>query len=256
MYQQNLDSFLEKCKRLISSNNAGSIFKKISYRLTISDMKIFYDFLGEVLLEKPVLQKGKKQAKLLKGYDEFIYETFLITGKISIVEIFKLEKYFVEKYCILENEEISISFFGTIKFKKTYFQSRIFITNFRIIVLSSSYKPSGGSVFIPWAGLIFNMFMAVEAGIRKTIESSITKSLNGSVSTNKVIFGFQFPISHLTSIVWSTWGKKKKKEKGRKSIKFTSTIETKSDDLEIVQGDGGEEILNKLVELLNKNQEQ
>jgi len=215
-------------------------------------MRILYDFLGEVLLEKPVLQEGKKHSKFLRGYHDFIIKT--VTPVIPMSQILEWEKYFLEKYCILENEEILISFLGFVRFKKYHFDSRIFITNIRMIVLANSYKPGGGSLYMPWAGLIFNMFMAVESRIRKMVKSSLTKSLDGSVSADKVIFGYQFPLSNPTAITLSSYRRGKFQE-----VNFTSNTETESYKLAIVQQTkihkNWEEILNRIVELLQNSQE-
>jgi len=102
--------------------------------------------------------------------------------KKTVLQILNMEKYFLEKYYLLENEDILSSFNGNIildKSKKYIFNSRIFITNIRIIVLSDLMKIGGGSGYIPWAGLVFNLFMAIDAQIKKKLKSSITKSVEG-----------------------------------------------------------------------------
>lgn len=255
MNQQDLKSFLEKNKKLIHSHNVKTILKKVYGKIKDSNLMILYDFLGEILIENPALQEGKNHSRFLKGYSDFIDKS-----KIPYEHVLKMEKYFIEKYCLLENEEILCSFLGGIRLKKTIFLNRVFITNSRIIVLAFIQK-SGGGVYMPWAGFVFNMITAVESQIRKKLKSSIAKSIEGSVSVpvDKPYFGFQFPISHPTAITLPTC--QKGKLKGRiKYVKFTSVTETGSFDLEIFQKSKNDsyrdEIFNKIAEILQKIQAQ
>lgn len=256
MIQQDLDSYLEKNKRLITSGNGKRILRNVYENTKDIDRKIFYDFLGEVLRENPALQEGKKYFKFLKAYDEIITK-LIRSKKTTILYVLELEKYFLEKYCLFENEEMISFFHGNIVFKKYYFGRRVFFTNLRIITLSHAIK-LGGSTFIPWAGLIFNTIMAVSAKINKMQKSSVIKSAEGSEYINTVNFGLQFPLSHLTAITLNK--AKRGKHKGKiNSIKITSVTETDSFNLEILifkkshwNFDG---IYKEIHELLQKFQE-
>jgi len=278
MNEQELQLFLEKNKKLIYSGNAKTVFRKVYNKTKEIDWKILYDFLGEVLIEKPALQEGKKHFKFLKGYNTFMAPIKIgqiIDHRIPPRQLLKMEKYFLEKYCIFEGEEILCSFLGTVLYKSVPFLDRIFITNYRIIVLSHVFKPSSG-VFIPWAGLIFNMFIAIENRMIKAKKASIIKSVEGFM--DKPFFGYQFPIYQLTSITLpvskkglsgkvSSTNFPKEKDKVN-SVKFTASTETDSFDLSIFinhkklifvaekEYEDGQKMLHKIAETLQNLQEQ
>jgi len=255
MSGQDLESFLEKNKNVITSNNAKAIFRRIHISTKNIDWRILYDFLGKVLIEKPDLQKGKRYTKFLKGYNAFMSNRYgqLIEPPREVLE---REKYFLEKYCIFESEEILCSFLGNVEFRKVFFSSRVFITNYRIIVLSHAYKPSSGVPFIPFAGLIFNMVFIIEDSIRKAMKTSVLKSVETPM--DKPFFGYQFPISHPTAITLSEVKKGKNKGKA-KSVKFTSKTETDLFDFSIYVNEKRhvdyEKILYKIAEILQNLQD-
>lgn len=251
MNDQELKSFLEENKKLIYSGNAKTILKNVHKEAKEIDLKILYDFLGEILIEKPVLQERKKQSKFLKGYNDFISKS-----QIPPLQVLKMERYFLEKYCILESEEILCSFLGNVNYKKIYFDNRVFITNFRIIVLSNLFKPGEGATFFPGL-LILNIINVVEARVVKALRSSMVKSVEGSVTIEKPFFGYQLPISQLTAITLPKW--KRGKYKGSpKSVNFTSETETDSFDLTISVNErlnDEENILRTIAEILQNLQE-
>ena len=86
MSQQELKLFLEEKLKSIRSRNVKIILKKVYGEIRSLDLKILFDFLGEVLLEKPDLQEGKNHSKFLKGYDEFITE-MLVKKEFNVFQL-------------------------------------------------------------------------------------------------------------------------------------------------------------------------
>lgn len=252
MNEQELEIFLEENKKLISAGNAKKILRKVYEKTDETDPKIVYDFLGQILIEKPVLQERKNLSKFLRGYDDFIQvkKDFGETPK----QLLELEKYFLEKYCIFEGEMILCYFSGIVHIK-TMFSSRVFITNYRIIVLSHVFKTS--TTYMPWAGIVFNVLNLITDKAIHAKSNSIIKS--AEQSSAKPFLGYQFPILNPTTIILSKKKKGKNKEKAR-AVKFTSTFQTKSLDIKItvnkkVHGDS-ENILYKVEKILQSLQEQ
>lgn len=252
-----LELFLNTNKKRISSQNAKTIFRNVIDRTEQLDRKIFYDFLGEVLMEKPNLLKGKHYLKLLKSYDSAIG---YLVEKIDAQQLtpfdgIEMERYFLEKYCLFESEEILLSFSGTLTHDK-YMIGRVFITNYRIIVFGSM-PLEGKSTVMPWAGIIVHIGAAIGKQISKDILSStLRKTVDTSESKDKVYFGFQYPISHPTAITLKK--RKRGKFKGSLlSVKFNSKTKTRSFNLKIcVLEQNSEEKYHKIVEILQNLQDQ
>lgn len=264
MNDQELEEFLENCKQIINIENISKIFQKI-VELVIEiddDGKMFYDFLGEVLLTKPHFLETKNYTKLIQNYN-VIYNIIDPAGPIE------LEKYFLEKYCILDEEKIIFYFYGGVnhinyrKGKGLLFLDRVFITNLRIIIFLATFGDKGlGGPIIP------NIYTSKQLWIASMIERQIRKKLKkerdfkrdvafSKVSTleyeKKLSFGYQFPISNPTAITLDNWTKGKYKGTLRR-VSFNSTIDDQSYDLGIVvdkkKHEKWEEMLHKIAEIL------
>lgn len=202
-------------------------------------------------------------------------------------------KSYLEKYCIFDEEEILCSFFGGVEYKSKrkkpiVFLNRVFITNYRIII-SDVFRSSssGGSVFIPWAGLTFNI-------INKMVNSMIDHAMDPknryvpksaeSKDMEKVILGYQFPIFNPTAITmpimkkgvrWNSYvpgllphWKQGMDEEIVYSVKFTSQVQPDPLDLSIYinphklifeaerEYEDGQKMLHKIAEILHNLQEQ
>jgi len=94
------------------------------------DIKIFYDFLGELLIEKTQVLGSKKQ--IISSYLRVLKK-----AKIDPNQLLELEKYLVEKYFILDNEKLMLYFQGKLRNKNQSisYKGRIFITDQRIMVI-------------------------------------------------------------------------------------------------------------------------
>ncbi|MFX0030672.1 MAG: hypothetical protein ACFE8B_15775 [Candidatus Hermodarchaeota archaeon] len=225
MNETNLKEFLEENKKVITTKNMKKILKNVYKRTENIDPNIVYDFLGDILVEKPELLEDKNFSKTLKAYNDF-------SKNFPSQYNLEKEKYLIENYCLFENENILKYFLGSIGYKRVLFKDRVFITNYRIIIFSEIQKPSGGTMFMPWAGLIFNMVNAIENKIKKALHSSALKSAGKLQSINKPLFGYQFPIIQITDIRLPLW-KAKKFEGKINHMQVDSKIETDSFELRI-----------------------
>ncbi len=123
------EELFRKNIELINSKNVKKIFQAVYTRVQEYDTKIFYDFLGELLLEKPELLDGKKIHK---------YLAFVKKVRIPRKRQIELETYFFKKYSLFDGEKLLISFDGALRYKKYRYLGRIFITNHRIIVMGKA----------------------------------------------------------------------------------------------------------------------
>lgn len=258
MSPQDLQSLLEKEKKAINSKNAKNILIRVFKKITCSNWKVFYDFMGGVLLEKPTLLEGKNSGKFLHGYNEFITQYILKKKKITDTQVIKMEEYFLKKFCLFEEEEILISFQGYIIPKVLYFAGdRIYITNMRFIVLSSfTYHGALSTGYLPGSGLLINLIRKTEAKRKKIRKEDSGKS---SFTSVKLPFGNHYPAYNMTNLTLPIDEDGKYKGSIEKMI-FTTKTETKSFDLELViykwAHENWEEISNQIIEILQKFQQQ
>jgi len=266
MNEQDLEFFLEKNKELITIDNAKRVFQAIAKKIydIDDDGKIFYDFLGEVLLANPNFLEGRNYTKLIQSYNANF-------RMIDPTDPINLEKYFLEKYCIFDDEEIIFSFYGAVNYlnyrkgQGLIFSDRVFITNHRIIVFSATYGEKGvGSSFIPITGIFNLLTYTIDRQIRKTIKKERDAKRNEFFSKavtvesdDKLFFGYQFPISNPTAITLEKWKKGKKKGTLRR-LTFNSKFELQSYDLGIlvskIRYENWEEILHRIREILQNLQ--
>lgn len=251
-----MESFLFQKKKKLASSVKG-VLKEVYKKTTHIDYEIFFDFLGEALMEQPNLLEGKSYTTFLNHYENFVKSI----KDLSSVKYLERERYFVEKYCLVEGEELLYSFLGTVVYRKVLFKGRVFLTNLRIIVHGVSFKPGGGT-FIPGLHLLSILVSVVQASKQQAMVKSARSKLKDSTES-KIDFGYQFPISHLTNVSLVKWGKGKKKGMAH-SIKVTSTTETfyqysqltltNTFDMSIFSEIFPESVLPEIVEVLQKLQ--
>ncbi len=127
------EQLFRKNIQLINPKNVMEIFHVVYARVQQHDIRIFYDFLGELLLEKYSLFGEKK--KFLKKYLRFVRKV-----KIPLDHKLILEEYLIEKYFTLEGEGVLLSFHGKIVHGDLIYSGRVFITNQRILVIGKTEK--------------------------------------------------------------------------------------------------------------------
>jgi len=118
----------KESKEKANPKNLASVLQNIFERVQQFDMKIFYDFLGELLLEKTHLLGSKKN--IIKSYFRILKK-----AKLSPNQLLELEKYLVEKYFILDNEKLLLYFKGSVINGRKIHIGRIFISDQRIMVI-------------------------------------------------------------------------------------------------------------------------
>ena len=127
--------FIRKNKELINSKKTTKIFQEVYNKAEQQDLKIFYDFLGELLLENPDLLDGK----ILRQYLMFVKKV-----RIPPQQLIELETYFLKKYSLFNGEELLIAFNGELIYKRYSrlykYSGRTFITNFRVIVIGKGVE--------------------------------------------------------------------------------------------------------------------
>jgi len=208
MNDGDLESFLRTKKELIRIGNMSRVFSEVYDKVRHIDRKIFFDFLGELLLEKPLYLKGKNHTRLLKQYSKFKLM------KVKSIRWGPLEEYFIKKYCIFEGEELKLTFIGVITYRNITYNGRVFVTNYRIILIGTTLKQS--HVMPLHFGVMYHLF---ENTIRKGIlKSSLKLTTRLQESKDVILFGYQFPIINAEAI-------NLKKKKGEpKSLAYTSRI--------------------------------
>ncbi len=246
----NEEEFLNQNKEKITSGNAKKVFSKVLKKaIEVDNLQVFYDFLGEILLAKPSLLEGNNYLKILKSYDDLIFKT--LTLKMKSNSKIELEKYFLEKYCIMESEEILLYFFGVVKYKGKMYNTRVFITNYRIIVLSSDNTVKSG--FIAGAGLLFNLSTIIENKIVEIMRKNLAREMQDRLEIKPTLFfGYNFPLINPSAIQLKKYEKGKYKGK-LESLTFTSSIEDQLYNYEIICTN--EELYPKLISILENLQE-
>lgn len=183
-----IEPFFERNKEKITVGNATSIFMKVYEKVIGDDPKLFFDFLGRILLEKPELYKGKRRIDFFRKYNRFIVRKLLPN------DLYEMERYFVEKYCLFEGEKLLSFFYGLVEYGKkvNYFRDRIFISNYRIFIsdLIQQYN-----TFYP---IIHSILVAQQ------------KLLSIPTKERKAPFGYDFPLKDLSEITLNTMAERKR----------------------------------------------
>lgn len=170
------DEFFQKNKELINSKNVIKIFQDVYAKAIKLDIKIFYDFLGELLLEKPIL--------IIKRYLRFVKK-----AKIPRNRLLELETYLIEKYCIFDSEEVLLSFYGSIRYLRIIWSGRVFVTNYRIFVIGKTTEKMDYNRLEFRRGVV-----GIKKWKRKMDE--IIRAKTPSTWKEKPYLGYQFPITN------------------------------------------------------------
>ena len=124
-----------------------------------------------------------------------------------------MEKYILSKFCVSENEYILTFFMGYAIFKSARIRGRIYITNYRIIIIGNIHNNEDSEdiwLFAPGLALLDEIVDGISlARIRKTLK-------NMNFSSKIPIFGYNFPIWQTENCRYS-----------QKSIKFNVNLPNK-----------------------------
>lgn len=242
----NLDSvkeevmdFMDKGKYIKPSKLLNTAFKSIEK----TDIPSFGDLLVELARKYPELFIEK----IYVGFQ------FLVYKKDPQDILYELDKYIIEKYCLLEGESITDFFHGELGDKYNKIAGRIFFTNLRVIasglVIPISKSGAGGKY----------SFSALRKDIiRHAISKAIRKALNKDVKDLEVLaYGLYYPIYNAYKI---------KREKSAVSynvdVEYERKGKTKVENLKLRISPGKmkedltrkEEILSNIEKILVQNQ--
>lgn len=137
----------------------------------------------------------------------------------------KMHLYVLHKYGILEGEEILTQFFGSVYEKKTASSGLIVLTNFRLISFGRQVTRSAQRQVQVKPRLGSMLVRSAITRHRKNIQKAIMRSFHKDLKEwNVVEWGYYYPIFNV-----------KKFKRGKKSISYTTEVETekKPESIEI-----------------------
>ena len=119
--------FFRDLKEQANTKNLYTVLQTVYKKVFQIDIQLFYDFLGELSLEKTW-----DLGIILASYLRILKEV-----KMNPNQLIELEKYLVEKYFILNNEKLVMCFRGKLRNRtQNYnYRGRVFITDQRILVI-------------------------------------------------------------------------------------------------------------------------
>jgi len=184
------DSYLRDLKKLVKGGiyfeDIGNALMELYKKKIQSNIEEFYVFLGELMNENILFYMQNCHKCFL---NELIKNNLILFNQLREMEksIFQMEKFIFQRFYLMNNETLILSFDGkvfcklsTIRFKIV---GRCYLTNLRLII-------TGDHSFIATGGV-----MPFHKAIRETIIQSINKTLNLDFSSEEIKeFGYQFPI--------------------------------------------------------------
>ena len=128
----------------------------------------------------------------------------------------KMHLYVLNKYGLLEGEEIITQFFGSVYEKKTTSSGLIVLTNFRLISFGGQVTRSAQATVKVKPRLGGMLVRSAITRHRKNIQKAIMRSFRKDLKEwNVVEWGYNYPIYNI-----------KKFKRGNKSISYTTEVET------------------------------
>jgi len=169
---------------------------------------------------------------------------------------YKLDKYILTKYSLLENEKFLEEFPGNIRDSQKILTARIFLTNYRIIASGYYVEKSSGTSINP--GLIRTVIQLKKMKRQRAITHAIQKSLNIELASKNIIpYGYVYPIFNAYNIK-----RKKKYLSYNVNIEYEDKGKSKSMKLSVIifpfrakkNPEYHQKILDKIEELVLKHQ--
>lgn len=175
---------------------------------------------------------------MLSSYSESFLsmsETYFekkIRNLLLLSELYEMDKYILEKYCLYAGENILLSFYGKITHTKSVITGRLYLTPNRLIIcghrkekkftVSQTWKSSpttiGGVIKLQKKGSPEMLEIFRRLAIRKNINRAVHQKLYIIHSENKPYYGNQYLIMNAYSI---------KKEEKKISFSIPSEFENK-----------------------------
>lgn len=172
-------------RNLIEKKASGKIMKIISEELKdTGDLFKFADFVGEIFLMDPDFFLDK----FAKTYHNNI------TRLLNYQQLVEMEEYILKKFSLYESEKIVASFRGEIVRGNGKLVGRIYVTNFRIIVLGLSKSKGISMVTVSIAQ------KAIVKRMQKKLVKKLQSIMSQMTSVELPCFGYQYPIFGLLKI--------------------------------------------------------
>lgn len=183
------ESFLEDNKSeirdLIRRKASWKIMRIISEEFKdTGELNKFADFVGEIFLLDPNFFLDK----FAKTYNKNIARL------LNFQQLFEMEEYILKKYSLYESEKILASFKGEIVRGNGKLVGRIYVTNFRIIVLGVNKSKGISMVTVSIAQ------KAIVKRMQKKLVKKLRSIMSQMTSVELPCFGYQYPMFGLVKI--------------------------------------------------------
>ncbi|MGQ4876601.1 MAG: zinc ribbon domain-containing protein [Promethearchaeia archaeon] len=161
----------------------GKLFINNIRKTDPSNRTAIYDDLGKIAVKYP------------KALDDF-FELFIrnIEGRLSIKELFEMDKYILEKFCLYSGENIISSFCTEVTMGKMVYEGRGYLTPFRFILIGKKTKVKGtASKGMMLGGLAAGAYVVMRSRIADKIKEKIKKQFGDQ---SRGIYGMMFPVDY------------------------------------------------------------
>ncbi|KKM79290.1 hypothetical protein LCGC14_1351400 [marine sediment metagenome] len=191
---------------------------------------------------------------------EKIYPILVNQTKYSpILQNLDVDKYMLEKFCMIQGETFLAMGNAKISESKTITSGKIFVTNYRIIMCGEQVVRSAQATVKTRPHLIGSIMRSGITHKRKALRKAITKALSSEISNFDIVeWGYYFPISYAQNIkrtdkMISYFVKIETEKKNIKmKLKITPKKLKKQPKLEFQEQ--GRKLLDQIEELLVQNQ--
>lgn len=195
-----------------------------------ADIPRFGDLLAEI---------ARKFPEIFREIIYIAFQYYLRNYKEKDI-LFELEKYFLEKFCLMSGEIIIDSFYGSLRETYTHInKGRIFVTNARVIACGYGRVTGATVAYGPRTGkAIKKDFLHAVKGTE--LRKSMSRNLE---SMNIIPYGFSYPIHSAHKI-----------KRGKSAITYWINVKIYITPGKMNDRARKEEILNNIENILIKNQ--
>ena len=152
-------------------------------------------------------------------FTEKVYNIFARASKIAFGDLVALDQYIIEKYCLMDGEQILKIISGSVNEKKMVSSGRLFLTNFRLIICGSQQARSAQRSYHSGSALSMIAGSAIRGVVtsqRKNIRKAINRALSKETSAFNVLeWGYVYPVTNALKI-----------KRTKSSIAYTIILDT------------------------------
>ena len=172
-------------------------------------------------------QFGDFIAEFLRADAEFFMEKvnsiFAKASKLPFGDLLELDKYILEKYCLMPNEQILKVVNGVVYEKKLMAMGRIFLTNFRLIVCGHQQTRSAQQTVGRRGGLIEVAIRGAVTSKRKHIRKAINRALSAETTAHNVLeWGYVYPVTNALKL-----------KRAKNAVRYDIIIETEKKPIKL-----------------------